>query len=599
MAQEKEERSGRTTSTSAHSTSAHSRSGPREATGAVDSGMTAAAPGRRAERYIIGTRAFPGAQPLAYPQHSMDEVVEYLGRMEDVEVVKRVRLGGAQPFTTGGGFHEVVVARFDEARAQRLRAAAPAHLIIEPDWLLAGTDCLPVAARATPIATLLPLRSIANEISVRVVGERDQPLARAMVVIEGGGFPVQALTDESGTARITFFGGPIEAIQTLFVRAAANHWDRLLSAPRLSSGTNTVKLRPLSELHPNFPGTRLLGWGQRLMGLDPTGGRFTGSGVRIGVIDSGCDNSHPLLRHITHGKDFTSGGTDTSWSQDLVAHGTHCAGIINAASTEQGIVGCAPGAELHVFKVMPHGWISDLLAALHECIERELDLIHISVASDGFSELVAQKLREARLKGIACIAAAGNTGGPVAFPAMLPATMAVAAVGRLREFPSDSSHILSVLPHLIGSDDVFAAGFSAAGPQVAVSAPGVAVVSTVPGGGYAAADRTSAAAAHVTGLGALVLAHHPAFQDGSLRARSEQRVHALFELIRASAVARFAHPQHGGAGVPYLPRIPGSHGLVMGLAAADGLERIAMPQYWPGPIQGWPAWLQPPASGFF
>ena len=103
----------------------------------------------------------------------------------------------------------------------------------------------------------------------------------------------------------------------------------------------------------------------------------------------------------------------------------------------------------------------------------------------------------------------------------------------------------------------------------------------------------------MTGLAALVLAHHPAFQDGSLRARSEQRVHALFELIRASAVPRFADPQHGGAGVPYLPRIPGSHGLVMGLAATDGVERIAMPQYWPGPVQGWPAWLQPPASGFF
>ena len=410
---------------------------------------------------------------------------------------------------------------------------------------------------------------------------------------------MQALTDESGTARITFFGGPIEAIQTLFVRAAANHWDRLLSAPRLSSGTNTVRLRSLSELHPNFPSTRLLGWGQRLMGLNPTGGRFTGSGVRIGVIDSGCDISHPLLRRISHGKDFTSGGTDTSWSQDLLSNGTHSAGIINAASADQGIVGCAPEAELRVFKVLPHGRISDLLAALHECIERELDLIHISVVSDSFSELVAQKLREARLKGIACIAAAGNTAGPVAFPAMLPGVMAVAAVGRLREFPSDSSHVLNVLPHLIGSDDIFAAGFSAAGPQVAVSAPGVAVVSTVPGGGYAAADRTATAAAHVTGLAALVLAHHPAFQDGSLRARSEQRVHALFELIRASAVPRFADPQHGGAGVPYLPRIPGSHGLVMGLAATDGVERIAMPQYWPGPVQGWPAWLQPPASGFF
>src|SRR6059058_3820860 len=149
MAQEKEERSGRTTS--AHSTSAQSRSGPREAAGAAESGLTAAAAGRRPERYVIGIRALP-AQPFAYPQQSMDEVVEYLGRMEDVEVVKRIRLGSAQSFTTGLGFHE--------ARAQRLRAAAPPHLIIEPDWLLADADCLPVSTRATPIATLLPLRSV-------------------------------------------------------------------------------------------------------------------------------------------------------------------------------------------------------------------------------------------------------------------------------------------------------------------------------------------------------------------------------------------------------------------------------------------------------
>src|SRR5213076_3633636 len=65
----------------------------------------------------------------------------------------------------------------------------------------------------------------------------------------------------------------------------------------------------------------------------------------------------------------------------------------------------------------------------------------------------------------------------------------------------------------IGGDGIFAASFSAAGPQVAVSAPGVAVVSTVPGSGYMAADGTSVAAAHVTGLAALVLANHPLFRS--------------------------------------------------------------------------------------
>src|SRR5205823_1972440 len=231
----------------------------------------------------------------------------------------------------------------------------------------------------------------------------------------------------------------------------------------------------------------------------------------------------------------------------------------------------------------------------------ELDLINISVVSDGFSELVSQKLQELRRKGIACITAAGNSGGPLAFPAMLPGVMAVAAVGKLREFPADSSHVLSVIPQLIGGDGVFAASFSAAGPQVAVSAPGVAVVSTVPGGGYTAADGTSVAAAHVTGLAALVLAHHPLFRDGPFRARSEQRVHALFELIRASAVARVPDPLRGGAGVPELTRVPAAQSFPLGLAGgADGAERVAMPAYWPVPVQGWqqgwPAWPPVPLA---
>jgi subtilisin len=571
-------------------------------------------PGRRRERYIIGMRTAPGG-PIT--QHSMDEVVQYLGRQENVEVIKRIKLGGTQPFTSNGhSVNEVVVAKIDEAKAQRLRALAPPHLIIERDSLLACADYQSASARVPPIGTLLPLRSVATDISIRVIGERDQPLARATVVIDGGELPAQALTDESGTARITFFGSSTEAIRALFIRSAANHWDRVILAPRLSSGLNTVKLRPLSELYPHFPNARLLGWGQRLMGIDPPAGdsladrsvataaRFSGTGVKIGLIDTGCDNSHPLLRHIVQGKDFTNGGTDTSWSQDLVSHGTHCAGIINASSTEQGIVGCAPAAELHVFKVIPEGRISDLLAALDECIERDVDLINMSVVSDEFSELLSQKLHEARQKGIACIVAAGNTGGPLAFPAMLPGVMAVAAVGKLKEFPADSSHVLSVVPQLIGLDDIFPANFSGMGPQIAVSAPGVAVVSTVPGGGYAAADGTSAAAAHVTGLAALVLAHHPLLQEGSFRVRSEQRVQVLFELIRASAVPHFPDPQRGGAGVPDLARIPGGQSFTMGLSFPEGAERMSA--YWPLAVQGWPTWLPtraplagPVTGGFF
>src|ERR1700722_16034887 len=343
MAQEKEERpSAATTRKTSESgddsmrkATGPQRSVPRESGNGGDGELAAAPPGRRRERFLIGTRSARAGQARATDQHTMDYGVQYLGHQENVEVVKRIKLGGTQPFTAeGSSVNEVIVAKIDEGKAQRLRSVAPPYLIIERDALLACADYLSVPAQVMPIGTLLPLRSIATDVAIRVIGERDQPLARATVVIDGGELPAQALTDETGTARVTFFGGSTEAVRALFVRSAANHWNRLIPTPRLSPGINTVKLRPLSEVYPNFPTARLLGWGQRLMGLDPTAGRFTGSGVRIGLIDSGCDNSHPLLRHVTQGKDFTDGGTDTSWAQDYVSHGTHCAGIINASVSE-------------------------------------------------------------------------------------------------------------------------------------------------------------------------------------------------------------------------------------------------------------------------
>lgn len=613
MAQEKDERAGARKSgdageETARRTAAPGRAGAREHGGetpGTDSRDSAQGRGRRHERFLIGPRLGRGGQPFGYPQHSMDEVAEYLSHQEDVEVVRRLKLGGPLPFSSQGrSANEVLVAKIEEGKAQRLRAAAPASLIIERDSLLTRAHSQSLTVCAAPVGALLPLRPTASEVTIRVVGERDQPLRGATVVIDVGGLPAglpaQALTDESGTARLDFFGGSVDSIQAVFIRPAADHWDRLISAPRLGPGVNTIRLRALGEFYPNFPGQRLLGWGQRLMGIDPTTGCFSGRGVRIGIIDSGCDNSHPQLRHVGQGKDFTAAATDDGWKQDPLAHGTHCAGIINATNTEQGIAGCAPEAELHVFKVVPQGRVSDLLAALDECIVRELDIVHIGVVCEGFSELVSQKLYEAYHKGIVCIAAAGNTGAAPAFPATLPWVMAVGAVGRLREFPADSSHTLAVVPHLIGADEVFAASFSAAGPQVTLSAPGVAVVSTVPGGGYVAADGTSVAAAYVTGFATLVLAHHPLLQQGALRARTAQRVQALFELIRASAVPHFADPLRGGAGVPDLMRVPAGAGFAAA-ARANGAEvQGAAGLYAPSPLApGWPGWAAAQGAGMF
>ena len=113
---------------------------------------------------------------------------------------------------------------------------------------------------------------------------------------------------------------------------------------------------------------------------------------------------------------------------------------------------------------------------------------------------------------MACIVAAGNSAGPVAFPASMRTVLAVAAIGKAGEYPPESYHATQVYGN-ITPDGYFSAAFTCFGPEVDVCAPGVAIVSCVPPANYAAWDGTSFAAPYVTGLAALLLAHHPDFRD--------------------------------------------------------------------------------------
>jgi hypothetical protein len=532
------------------------------------------------QQYLIALRSSGAAFAGSAPQ-SIDAVVDYLGRQEDVEIVARVKPTGPQPFAPDGSFaREIVIVRMPIAKAESLRATAQPHVIVERDGALDLADGASVPVRALPGPRgLLPLSPSTAELALRIIGERDQPLARAGIIVYGPGFPIQAISDESGTVRVNLFGGGPDQVRAIYVKPKANHWERLIVAPELNrSGVTTIKVQPLSETLGNLASERLVPWSQRLMGLDQTV-TLDGAGIRIGIIDSGCDNTQSSLRHVTRGRDFTGRAgakrNDAEWTDDALGYGTHSAGILVAASGAQGIAGAAPRAELHALKVFPDGRLSDLLAALDECAERELDLVSLNVGYSEPSELLDQKLRELRRKGVACIAPAGAE----PFPAMLPSVLAVGAIGKLREFPPDTCHAEASIPELTGYDGVFPAAFTGMGPHVALAAPGVAVVSTVPGG-YAALDGTGIAATHVTGLAALILAHHPLFR-GPLKGRSEQRVSTLFGLLRASAAMPITDPLRGGAGVPNLQRVPGLFGDLLGMGQPAAFAAMA-----PGPLFG-------------
>jgi subtilisin len=206
--------------------------------------------------------------------------------------------------------------------------------------------------------------------------------------------------------------------------------------------------------------------------------------------------------------------------------------------------------------MLPEGRIDDLIKAIQYCVEKQIDVVNLSLGSLGDPESVAQIqsvvepfFARAKAMGVACIVAAGNSAGPVLFPGSSPSVLCVSAIGKSGEFPADSYH--ATLPlQPVSNDGLFFPRFSCLGPQVGVAGPGVAIVSSIPGNTFVAWDGTSMATPHITGLAALVLAHNPDFQD-QFSTRNSLRVDRLFEILKQSArPLGLGDPARTGAGLP-------------------------------------------------
>lgn len=508
--------------------------------------------GSRKRNYLIATRTVAGLAPLA-----ADVLESTVREMEGIEYVRTLSPRGlAQVLAAGlpgsGDAMKVVVARMTEDRAATLKKTAPPQVLIEEDHPLRYAT--PDAAILTPFdAAAMTPPGESTAINLQVLGAGGAPVANTNVYLMGNGFPAQGVTDAKGNVQLTVFGGGVDSIRALYVKPQSDYWTLYLVQPELATDrVNVVHLRPLTETFTGFPASQVIGWGQKLMNMDKLPETFTGKGVRVAVIDSGAAITHPNLDAISQGLDITT-HNPTTWQQDTVFHGSHVSGIVaGKASIHRGIRGFAPEAEMHICKIFPGGRFSDLIDALDYCIEKQIDVVNLSLGGEEVSQTLEQKIIQAKQLGVACIVAAGNSGGPVQYPASSPNVLAVAAIGKLKEFPEDSYHAQTVLGdrRLIGNDGIFPAKFSCSGPQIAVAGPGVAILSSVPPQNFAAWDGTSMATPHITGLAALILAHHPDFH-GRFAARNAQRVERLFQILKASCQPlNLGDPNRTGAGVP-------------------------------------------------
>jgi len=308
-----------------------------------------------------------------------------------------------------------------------------------------------------------------------------------------------------------------------------------------------VALRPLSEVQEP-------GWGGRAMGLDRLPPEYRGGGIKIALIDSGVAASHKQLGDISLGFAGPAAGDGRSWLQDPIGHGTACAGIISAAwdtpkvQVVSGMRGYASAAELHACKLPRDTRASDLVAALDYCMSAGIDLICLGFGCQRGSAIVEQRVVAAKQRGIAIVAAAGSSGGPVQFPACSPHVLAVGAIGRAGTYPEDTPHAAHAAAAAVIGGGFFVPAFSCRGPEIDLCAPGVAVISCQSPDGYAAFDGTTLAAPHVAALAALVLAHHVDFRRDFAN-RDARRVERLFQILKETAQP-LGHPALTGAGLP-------------------------------------------------
>ncbi|MDX3342504.1 S8 family serine peptidase [Streptomyces sp. ME02-6979.5a] len=282
--------------------------------------------------------------------------------------------------------------------------------------------------------------------------------------------------------------------------------------------------------------------GVRTASLDRSTGRigapaawarsFDGTGVKIAVVDTGIDATHPDLAGRVAAERNFSGSPD---ARDRDGHGTHVASTAAGTGAKDArFKGVAPGARLINAKVLDDQGVGDdsgIIAGVDWAVSQGADVISMSLGgldSPGIDPLEAQVNKVSAEKGVLFTIAAGNNGpeqGTIASPGSAEAALTVGAV----------------------DDDDLIADFSSVGPRTGdkavkpdITAPGVSITAAAAAGvagqdppGYHSLSGTSMATPHVAGAAAILKQKNPTWTGAQLKAAltgsAEGGSHSVFQ----------------------------------------------------------------------
>jgi hypothetical protein len=238
--------------------------------------------------------------------------------------------------------------------------------------------------------------------------------------------------------------------------------------------------------------------------IEPAHRVATGKGVTVAIIDSGVDIRHPELRgRVAVSRDLSNRHPSARGGE---IHGTAIAGIIaSRANNTVGIVGVAPDATIAALRAcwsiganMSAARCSSysLALAIETAMTLKTQIINLSLAGP-FDPLLAQLLDEAMARGIIVVAAAAEKNATEA------------------GFPASYAGVIAARSAHAGADgDAGADAHTDEPARVSLPAPGREILTTTPNAGYAFLSGNSLAAAHVSGVIALLLEKAPAIDAG-------------------------------------------------------------------------------------